>query len=102
MNITEFVGGWLVGDFEPALVKTGTVEVALKHIKAGSAGDGHYHKKGSEYTVLINGKAIDQGKEYGVGDIIKIEAYRKNFTLFIEDSVVLSIKEGSGVDDKYY
>ena len=101
-NYTSYPGGWLVGDFSPALVKTEALEVGIKEISAGTIGDGHYHKKGDEYTIILRGEAIDKGISYKEGDIILLCKNEKNFTNFIKDSLILSIKTISDTGDKYY
>mgnify|MGYP001181885280 FL=1 len=102
LNIEKFIGGWLVGDFEPSLIKTKELEVGVKKIPAGTLGDGHYHKLLTEFTVIIEGHAIDNDKNYFDGDIIVLKPYEKNFTKFIKDTIILSIKSKSIPNDKYY
>ena len=102
MNIDDFIGGWLVGRFKPSLVSTSEIEVGIKRIPRGTKGDGHYHKQGDEHTIILTGKAMDSGCVYADGGIITIRAGEKNHTEFLEDSLIVCIKEGSGVHDKYY
>ena len=36
-NLNEMIGGWFIGNFEPSLLKTDNVEVAVKNYNAGDA-----------------------------------------------------------------
>ena len=102
MNISQFKGGWVVGQFEPCLIKSSRLEVGIKFINKGTKGDGHYHMKSDEFTILISGSALDKGKIYGPGDIIVIKKKEKNFTFFLEDSLIISMRNNSVPKDKHY
>ena len=101
-NIKDFKGGWFVGSFTPSLLSRNDIEVGIKEIPEGTIGDGHYHKKASEYTLIIQGLAEDNGNIYTSGDIIILEPMKKNFTKFLKKSLILSIKSTSDTNDKYY
>lgn len=102
MKLDNFTGGWLVGNFIPSLIKTDAIEVGIKEISAGTTGDGHYHKLITEYTIILHGHAILNNQEYFKGDIIILKPNEKNYTKFIKDTLILSIKSMSIPDDKYY
>ena len=36
-KLGDMIGGWFIGNFEPSLLKTNDVEVAVKKYKAGDA-----------------------------------------------------------------
>lgn len=101
-KISDFVGGWVVGDFEPTLHKTNDVEVSVKYIPKDTIGDGHYHKLGDEFTIILEGQAEDNGRIYNKGDIILLKKMQRNYTKFLQDSMILSIKTISQKGDKYY
>ena len=101
-KLTDYIGGWLIGNFNPSIVKTKDCEVAVKFVKAGTIGDNHYHKKSDEYTVILSGRAIDNEIEYIQGDIIEIKRNMKNKTIFVDDSIILSIKTDTDTNDKFY
>jgi len=102
LMLNKYTGGWLVGDFLPSLIRTKDVEVGVKKITKGTVGDGHYHKLVTEYTIIISGKLVDKGVEYSEADIIILQPYEKNFTRFITDSIIISIKSRSVANDKYF
>ena len=43
-KLDDMIKGWFVGNFEPTLLKTNDVEVAVKRYKKGDYEDRHYHK----------------------------------------------------------
>ena len=51
-NIKDFVRGWFIGDFEPALVRSKDIEVAIQYYKAGDHEPKHVHKIAREITVV--------------------------------------------------
>ena len=55
-KLDDMAKGWFVGNFEPTLVKTNDVEVAVKSYKKGDAEDKHYHKIATEITVVVSGR----------------------------------------------
>ena len=64
--------GWVIGDFEPSLLKTKDFEVGiLTHLK-GEVWPAHYHKKGTEYNILIKGTMNVCDTELTAGDTLWI------------------------------
>ena len=74
-NLNDMINGWFVGNFEPTLLKTNDVEVAVKKYKKGDYEDKHYHKIAMEITVVIKGRVKMNGIEYKENDIIVIEPF---------------------------
>jgi hypothetical protein len=102
MNINEFVGGWLVGNFVPALVDTKDVGVGVLYLKAGDKGDGHWHEKHTEHNIIIQGEAKKDGIVYGKGDIFTYNKGEKSFVEYPVDTILLVIKDPSVHNDKFY
>jgi NDP-sugar pyrophosphorylase family protein len=100
-NMGHFKDGWLVGAFDPALVKTKDVEIGVKKVAKGHKSDGHYHKITTEHTVILEGKAENNGHIFSAGDIITLRPLERNHTVFLEESLILCIKTPSAMDDKY-
>jgi len=100
-KMENFVGGWFMGDFEPTLLKTKDFEVCYKEHKKGEHWDTHYHKIGTEYNYLTEGKMLLQGKELNSGDLFIIEPYEVADPIFLEDCKVVIIKTPSSPKDKY-
>lgn len=101
MNISDFTGGWFIGDFSPSLNQTRDFEVAVKYHKAGDVDTPHYHRVATEYTVVVKGRCIVNGVEYGEGDIIIIEPYTITHFEALTDFASVVVKTPSIPTDKY-
>ena len=100
-NIQDFVRGWIVGDFEPSLVKSKDLEVAIQFYKAGDQEPKHVHKIAREITVIAYGRVTMSGTEYAKGDIVEIPPGVPTDFFAIEDSATVVIKTPSAPSDKY-
>jgi quercetin dioxygenase-like cupin family protein len=100
-NLEDMVKGWFVGNFEPTLLKTNDVEVAVKEYKKGDSESKHYHKVATEITVIISGKVCMNGRVYSKGDIITMEPGEATDFEALEDSVNVVVKYPGANDDKY-
>lgn len=97
-NLEDMVKGWFVGNFDPTLIKTNDVEVAVKEYKKGDYEEKHYHKIATEITVIVSGKVRMNGIEHSKGDIIVIEPNEATDFEALEDTVV---KFPGASNDKY-
>ena len=101
-RIDEMTKGWFIGNFEPSLLKTNAVEVALKKYKKGDYEKAHYHKIATEFTVIVSGRVRMNGKEYIEGDIIVIEPNDSTDFEALEDNTLnVVVKIPGANDDKY-
>lgn len=101
-RIDEMTKGWFIGNFEPILLKTNAVEVALKKYKKGDYEKAHYHKIATEFTVIVSGRVRMNGKEYIEGDIIVIEPNDSTDFEALEDNTVnVVVKIPGANNDKY-
>lgn len=101
-KIDEMIKGWFIGNFEPSLLKTNDVEVALKKYKKGDYEKTHYHKIATEFTVIVSGSVKMNGMEYFEGDIIVIEPNEAtDFEALEDDTVNLVVKIPGANNDKY-
>lgn len=100
-KLEDMVKGWFVGSFDPTLIKTNDVEVAVKEYKKGDYEAKHYHKIATEITVIISGKVRMNGIEYSNGDIIVIEPNEVTDFEALEDAVNTVVKFPGASDDKY-
>jgi len=101
LSIKDFVRGWLVGDFEPSLVKSKDLEVAIQYYKAGDLESKHVHKIAREITVIAYGRVTMSGAEYLTGDIVDIPPGVPTDFFALEDSATVVIKTPSAPSDKY-
>lgn len=100
-KLEDMVKGWFVGNFEPTLLKTNAVEVAVKEYKKGDYEERHYHKIATEITVIISGKVRMNGGVYSKGDIIVIESGESTDFEALEDSINAVVKYPGASNDKY-
>ena len=100
-KLSEFKRGWFVGDFDPSLIKTQDVEVAVQTFKAGDVEAEHYHGVAQEITVIIEGRAEMFGEVYGPGQIIVISPGESTAFRAIDDVKTVVVKYPGATNDKY-
>ena len=100
-SVQDFVRGWIVGDFEPSLIKSKDLEVAIQYYKAGDNELKHVHKIAREITVIAYGRVTMLGAEYVKGDIVDIPPGAPTDFVALEDSATVVIKTPSAPSDKY-
>ena len=102
MNLKDFTRGWIVGDFEPALVQTQDVEIGILNLKAGEKGDSHFHCAHIEWNVILSGAAFLNGKIYSKGDIFTFLPFEESTVEYPMDTQLLVIKSPAIKGDKHY
>ena len=101
-KLQDMVKGWFIGNFEPSLIKTTDVEVAIKLYNKGEIEARHYHKVATEITVITQGRVKMNGAEYIKGDIIIIEPYESTDFECLEEGTQTVVVKYPGVNnDKY-
>ena len=101
-RLDDMVKGWFIGNFDPSLAKTEDVEVAVKRYKRGDSEVMHFHKIATEYTVVVQGRVLMNGVEYGAGDIIVMEpGEATDFECLEDDTVNVVVKLPGASHDKY-
>lgn len=100
-HLENMIRGWFIGDFDPSLLKTEEVEVAVQSYKQGNKEKEHFHKIATEYTVILDGHVLMQGKEFKKGDIVIIEPLEVTGFEALEDSRTLVVKIPGAKNDKY-
>jgi quercetin dioxygenase-like cupin family protein len=100
-KLEDMVKGWFVGNFDPTLLKTNDVEVAVKEYKKGDYEKKHYHKIATEITVIVSGRVKMNNVEYKKGDIIVTEPNEATDFEALEDTVNTVVKYPGANDDKY-
>jgi hypothetical protein len=101
-QLEDMVKGWFVGNFNPAVLTTSDVEVAVKKYKAGDYESSHYHKVATEITVITDGQVRMNGVTYGSGSIIVIEPNQTTDFLALTDVTTTVVKYPGTNDDKYF
>ncbi len=100
-KLNEMVKGWFVGDFEPTLLHSKDVEVAIKYYKKGDNEPKHVHKVGTEITAIVSGEVMMCNKKYGEGDIVLLEPGEPCEFKALTDAVTVVVKTPSVKGDKY-
>lgn len=98
--LTNYKGGWIVGDFQPNILQNKQLEVGLKYYKKGFIDKPHYHKYTDEFTIIIRGTAEICGEKIEEGTIVHIEPSEVANFKAITDVTTLVIKSPSLPDDK--
>jgi TPP-dependent 2-oxoacid decarboxylase len=100
-NLTDYIGGWFIGDFDPSIVKTSDFEVSIKKYKSGDSDFKHYHKISEEITVIVSGIAKMNDIIYHENDILLISKNEPTDFHALTDCVTCVVKIPSSLNDKY-
>ena len=101
-KLDDMVKGWFIGNFNPSLLKTKDLEVAVNKYKKGDHEGKHYHKIATEYTCIISGRVKMNGTEYGKGDIVVMEpGEATDFECLEDDTTNVVVKIPGANNDKY-
>lgn len=100
-KLNRMIKGWFVGNFEPTVIKTSDVEVAVKKYKAGDYEWRHYHKIATEVTVIVQGEVEMNNIRYAEGDIIVVEPNEATDFRAVTDVVTVVVKYPGAINDKY-
>ena len=99
-NIDEFIKGWFVGDFSPAILNTKDFEIAVKWFKAGEKEPLHKQIVATEITVVIDGQIRLGGETFSKGDVITIPPGEFAEFESLTDSALVCVKTPSLPNDK--
>ena len=101
-KLKDMTKGWFIGNFQPTLLKTNDVEVAVKTYAKGDYEEQHYHKIATEYTVIVSGRVKMNGVEYRAGDIVVMEPGESTDFECLEDGTMnVVVKIPGANNDKY-
>ena len=100
-KLSDYTRGWIIGDFEPSILRTKDFEVAIFTHSKGEKWPSHYHKEAVEYNVLVSGKMMMQDQELNAGDVFVLDRYEVANPIFLEDCTVVCVKAPSIPSDKF-
>jgi len=100
-RMEDFTKGWFVGNFNPTLIPSDAVEVAVKYYRAGDHDAKHHHKVGTEVTVIVNGRVRMSGEDFGAGDVIRIPPGQSTDFTALTDATTVVVKMPCVSGDKY-
>jgi quercetin dioxygenase-like cupin family protein len=101
-RLEAMIKGWFVGNFEPTLLRTNDVEVAVKEYNRGDYEAKHFHKIATEITVIVEGRVRMNGVEYTKGDIVVMEPNEAtDFECLVDGTKNVVVKFPGANNDKY-
>ncbi|MGE0588246.1 MAG: hypothetical protein AB7O48_06700 [Cyclobacteriaceae bacterium] len=100
-KLSKMKGGWFIGDFEPTLLRTPGLEVAVKRYNAGDQERPHFHKIATEYTLIVEGEVEMFGERYNQDDIIVVEPEDVTGFVAITNATTVVVKIPSVAGDKF-
>ncbi|MFO0922755.1 MAG: hypothetical protein U0905_09740 [Pirellulales bacterium] len=100
-TLKEMRGGWIVGDFDPCVLRTSEFEVAVKEYEAGTIEPAHHHKIAEEITVIASGKARMCDTILTAGTVIRLAPGESTSFEAIEKTITVVVKRPSIPNDKY-
>jgi mannose-6-phosphate isomerase-like protein (cupin superfamily) len=100
-RLDQFTKGWFVGNFNPTLVQSDDVEVAVKHYRSGEHEASHHHKIATELTLIVSGRVLMSGEEIGPGEIVKIHPGQSTDFTALTDVTTVVVKMPCVAGDKY-
>lgn len=99
-KVSEFFRGWLIGDFEPSLVRLKGFEICLISHQKGEETQAHFHTSSEEINVVISGRLLVNQVILEKGDIFTYERLEVSQVEFLEDSELLVVRIPSSPNDK--
>jgi quercetin dioxygenase-like cupin family protein len=101
LKLKDYTRGWLIGDFEPNIMKMDLFEFGIKKYDTGDQEDRHYHKVAQELSVIISGKFEMNSKILEEGDIVCLEPGEPSTFKCLASGYTAIIKKPSVKNDKY-
>lgn len=101
LRLEQFTKGWVVGDFEPSIIRTKDFEVSVRSYEAGDSETEHVHKVATEITIITSGVFEMNGKKLVTGDVVVLEPGQSAWFKCIESGSNTIIKTPSVIGDKY-
>ncbi len=100
-RLTDMVGGWMVGDFDPSCYRTAACEVACKHYAEGASEPAHIHRIATEITLVASGRVRMNGREFQAGDIVVLAPGEATDFRALSAATTVVVKLPSVAGDKY-
>lgn len=100
-KLADMVKGWFVGNFDPVVLRSADVEVAVKHYSAGDREELHHHRVATEVTLIVAGRVRMLDRTWEQGDIVVIEPGEATAFEALTDAVNVVVKLPSAKDDKF-
>lgn len=96
----NYKGGWIIGDFNPTLIRTKLFEFAYKEHEAGFKTN-HVHKIAAEISIVVRGVCKVNGELFTTGKGFLLSAGEAVMFEAISDCSLSVMKFPSVANDKY-
>lgn len=100
-DLAAFTGGWVVGDFDPSVIRSKDFEFMVRHYKKGDREPRHVHKVADEITIIVSGKFNMNGKIIEKNAVVHLKSGESTDFECLEDGSTAVIKTPSVMGDKY-
>lgn len=100
-SLREMKGGWIVGDFDPCVLRCTDAEFGIKNYRQGETNEEHYHKIATEVTVVVAGICRMGSHVLTPGQIVVVRPGESSDFEALENCTVIVFKTPSVVGDKY-
>jgi mannose-6-phosphate isomerase-like protein (cupin superfamily) len=100
-RLENYTKGWVVGDFEPSIIRTKDFEMCVKNYKKDEVDAKHVHKIAREVTVIVSGEFIMNNQHLLAGDVADLLPGESAEFKCIKDGSIAVIKTPSIKGDKY-
>ena len=100
-HLDTFTRGWIVGDFDPSIIRTKDFEFMVRHYVAGEHEAAHVHKAADEITVVVSGEFTMNGEALTAGDIVHLKPGESVDFTCLADGATAVVKTPSIIGDKY-
>jgi quercetin dioxygenase-like cupin family protein len=98
--LSDFTGGWFLGNFSPSLLLNNDFEVAIKRFEKGQTEPEHYQLTATEYTAIIMGECRIGEFYLSQGDILTIQPNESADFEALSETILVVIKTPSNPQDK--
>jgi hypothetical protein len=101
VELFDMKGGWFIGDFEPAILRSKEFECGMKKYDAGHIEDSHVHKQATEITLITDGVCTINDVIFASQDICVLEPGDIAKFIAITNCTTVVIKVPSIPGDKF-
>lgn len=100
-KLSNFIGGWVIGNFEPTLLKTSHFEVGWKIHTRHEGVEPHLHRQVTEYNLLAHGSMTVNGVQLEEHDLFVLHPGEQvDIDIHTEEVHVVCVKVPSIPADK--
>ncbi len=100
-HINDMKNGWMVGNFNPSVLKTKDLELGHHKYSKGHISEKHYHAMTNEINYILQGKIkVNNHLFLETGHVFVVSPYEIITVEFLEDTDLIIARDGSYPKDK--